>query len=588
MEESSELTQSYHAEVNVLTHAEHQPSEHLENTGAASAAVKTVGIVQERGLTESSTQTGDGNVNEAFKGDINIVQKVAEYLQSSYLSRSRSNSTCTDLSDLHGNGSDKGDNLVKTPHRKDKTHKLKPQTPKSPEEIKTIIGTYSDILSKSQKHKQDKMNQSSQKPNLTESDKHIVRKSVSRRLSSQSLPEDLLRSKSQTTSSINIVVTDPWMTARKTPSQSSVDIDSKSDKHSDLNTPRKKMSSACETGVTQQISESYRLENQHIGVSQENETIKEIELSYDNSNKCQNVNSSITAKKKLHLDIERKNDDNDSSNSENISCAEKLTPNKQKKPVIQISMPFLIVEKIDSSKFLNDVAKKSSSAKASPKGNENENFANKVCLSSTTSNKQNIFSIKPTEAWTVNTDKGKTVISKQKTVLSGGVDIGQNRELVEEIRTVSSERDDIFAQDKEVAVSQNSQKKGKDNSSLQFVTEQTLESEISARQNNQIVKPYYLKSLRSKRKLKRRLSAEKRNSLHRQAGGNSSQVLSGVSPPSVSSRVSPQAVSGSFVASTQNFSPNHGTDPKDPFCFHGTQSQSSPVEVGIYTSKMYQ
>lgn len=603
VEESSELTQSYNANVNVLTYTKHKPSEHLENTGEASAAVQTAGTVRERRLTESSTQTADGKVNDAFEGDINVVQKVAEYLQSGYSPRSRSNSTCTDLSDLHGDGSDKGDNLMKTPHRKDRTDKLKTPTPKSPQEIKTIIRTYSDILSKSQKHKQkhdDKMSPSSQKPNPTESDKHIVGKLVPRRLSSQSLPEDLLRSKAQTTGSSN-VVTDPWMTARKTSAQSSVDIDSKSDKHIELNSPRKEMSGASETGVTQQLSESFRPETERVGVSQENETITESGLSHDKLNKCQDVIGgkfpcSTTGKKKLHIDKERKNNEKNSSSSENISCAEKLilTPSKQKKPVAQTSLSFLTLEKVNSPKSLNDVAKQTSSAKANvPQGNENDNFVNKTYLSSTTPNQQKKISLKPTEAWTVTTEKPRTVISKQETsVLSDSIDTGQNRELVEGNMTETAERehcnpkgsrDDNFAQDKEVAVSQNSQKKGKDNSSLQFITEQTLESEISASRNKRTVKPYYSKSLRSKRKVKRRLSAEKRNSLHRPAGGHSSQIVSDVvSLPSVSSRVSPQPVSGSFVASTQKFSPNHGTDAQDPYSFHGTQSQSSPVKVGLY------
>lgn len=170
---------------------------------------------RERHLTESSTQTVD-KTDQAFEcADVNPVQKVAEYLQSGgFSSRSRTSSTCTDLSDPHGDGSEKGDNVMKTPQSKgagrgerkrtpstlSRRESIERKSPKSPGEIQDILKTYSTIITKSQ-HKQkarnnEEMNSpTSQRPNVAETGTWVGGKLVPRRLSTQSLPEELLRNK---------------------------------------------------------------------------------------------------------------------------------------------------------------------------------------------------------------------------------------------------------------------------------------------------------------------------------------------------------------------------------------------------------
>lgn len=170
---------------------------------------------RERHLTETSTQTVD-KTDQAFEcADVNPVQKVAEYLQSGgFSSRSRTSSSCTDLSDPHGEGSEKGDNVMKTPQSKgvgrgerkrtpstlSRRESIERKSPKSPGEIQDILKTYSTIISKSQ-HKQkarnnEEMNSpTSQRPNVAETSTWVGGKLVPRRLSTQSLPEELLRNK---------------------------------------------------------------------------------------------------------------------------------------------------------------------------------------------------------------------------------------------------------------------------------------------------------------------------------------------------------------------------------------------------------
>ncbi|KAH3698344.1 hypothetical protein DPMN_085863 [Dreissena polymorpha] len=92
---------------------------------------------------------------------MNIVQKVTEYLTGTY-QRSGSNSTCTDLSDLHADGSEKGESGLKSPQlttpgksgtlkSRSRRGSTEQRSPKSPHEIQTIIQTYSNILQKSVK-----------------------------------------------------------------------------------------------------------------------------------------------------------------------------------------------------------------------------------------------------------------------------------------------------------------------------------------------------------------------------------------------------------------------------------------------------
>ncbi|XP_052279306.1 uncharacterized protein LOC127877445 isoform X1 [Dreissena polymorpha] len=159
----------------------------------------------EKRVTESATQTTENKPCVPFEDvDMNIVQKVTEYLTGTY-QRSGSNSTCTDLSDLHADGSEKGESGLKSPQlttpgksgtlkSRSRRESTEQRSPKSPHEIQTIIQTYSNILQKSVKKQQERKDSvlaSSQ--TFTNQGEFVERSSIPRRLSTQSLPEHLLR-----------------------------------------------------------------------------------------------------------------------------------------------------------------------------------------------------------------------------------------------------------------------------------------------------------------------------------------------------------------------------------------------------------
>ncbi|XP_053405315.1 TP53-binding protein 1-like isoform X2 [Mercenaria mercenaria] len=571
-EEGTDMTQSYEANLNIQTdvngNKEQISSKKSENISSA-VSVEGQGTTRMRRLTESSTQTADGKM-EAFESvDINVAQKVADYLQSGIASRSRSNSTCTDLSDLPGEGSEKGDNLMKTPQRKDRPDKLKTPTalkrresadqrsPKSPQQIQSIIKTYSDILKKKHKEKtktDDKIGPSSQKPNPIVIEEDNKRKMVPRQLSSQSLPEELLRTKhgrqTPTGSLSGTQSGDQWMTARKPDSQLSVESESKSDKISEVNSPKRDLTNS-ETGVTQDLSKSFRPhseledvlhDSEPVVISQDN-MITETEIPTEKLRKRKgspNTNEEATVKQSPRK-VEDKSKDKKSS-SDNVSATEKLvlTPSKQNKASAKTTPPFLTLERVDSPKKMIDRVKVTEVSEADiPVGTENENFVRNKDHTVSTHRKQKTLSLKPKE----------TLI-------------------------ITSADNEIC--DQNTAVKQNSQRTNSSNPSPKRATLQRADTEVLS-ETNPSRKPYYAKSLRSKKKVKRRLSAEKRNiSRRRTASLSPTTVLSGASPPVVSSRSSQQTVSGSFVASTQKFSPKHKGEGHDVYGFHGTESQPSP------------
>ncbi|KAH3729270.1 hypothetical protein DPMN_055237 [Dreissena polymorpha] len=166
---------------------------------------------------------------------MNIVQKVTEYLTGTY-QRCGSNSTCTDLSDLHADGSEKGESGLKSPQSttpgksgtlksRSRRESTDQRSPKSPHEIQTIIQTYSNILQKSVKKQQERKDSvlaSSQ--TFTNQGEFVERSSIPRRLSTQSLPEHLLRPRSSYVSlqqhpTTSQLLTEEWMSPRRPATQ---------------------------------------------------------------------------------------------------------------------------------------------------------------------------------------------------------------------------------------------------------------------------------------------------------------------------------------------------------------------------------
>ena len=212
------------AEAITVCDVDKQPLTAAESQGNEAVVGETR---RERHSTESSTQTIPKPADDAFESlDVNVVQKVAEYLQSGYGpgSRSRTSSTCTDISDPHPEGSEKGEILLKTPVGKAKRERVR--TPsgrtsrmgstdsvakKSPQEIRDIVQTYSSILSK-RHHKHKSINPqdthtgspTSHRPNITDEHMDSAGKlMIARRLSTQSLPDELLRSKDHQAASLS-------------------------------------------------------------------------------------------------------------------------------------------------------------------------------------------------------------------------------------------------------------------------------------------------------------------------------------------------------------------------------------------------
>ncbi|WAR00361.1 hypothetical protein MAR_024733 [Mya arenaria] len=198
------------------------------------------GNVRERRLTESSTQTQEGKPKSVFEGvDVNVVQKVAEYLTSGYAPRSRTNSTCTDISDQHGEGSEKSDSVMKTPqprkamdkHRSPGSSRMRRESSdqKSPQEVKDIVKTYSNILQKSamkQKQREEMRETATTSSQRTNPESVLPSKAaVPRRLSTQSMPDGVhssyIKSSQQFTATLNRTLSSQpdWITAKKPTSQ---------------------------------------------------------------------------------------------------------------------------------------------------------------------------------------------------------------------------------------------------------------------------------------------------------------------------------------------------------------------------------
>lgn len=157
-------------------------------------------FAETRQLIESSTQTLVEKVVVTMDvRDLQAVQKVEEYLQSGCHPRSRTSSTSTEHSDLHADMMEKCENN-KTPHRmKTSLNKRDSdvKSPKSPKEIQDILKKYSDIILKTQQKQKAKapndISPGSQTSNHRES--VVPGHLIPRRLSTQSLPEDLIQTK---------------------------------------------------------------------------------------------------------------------------------------------------------------------------------------------------------------------------------------------------------------------------------------------------------------------------------------------------------------------------------------------------------
>ena len=553
MDNDTETTQSYQANIAVQTDVnDNDKQEHSSSHDAGS--VENVHMPEKtrvRRLTESSTQTAGSKVDTLDNVDINVVQKVADYLQSGLHSRSRSNSTCTDLSDFHGDGSEKGDSVMKTPQRKDRIDKLKTPTslsrrdsadqrsPKSPSEIQSIIKTYSDILKKQKQKpkKDDKVVPTPQKPYPAASEEAGGKvKLVPRRLSSQSLPEDLIRAK-QGTKTPTSSACDPWMTARKPQSQLSVESDTKSDKISELDSKKDKT-----TGLTQVLSKSFKphregdnaSHSEPIVISQDarmETELEALEKSEKNKNRFDNAEESSCVRNVDEKIIEQ------SSDSKKVSDNLLLTPDKHKKGNAIHSPPFLTLERVDSPKKITEITKELQLD--IPVGTENENFIhdNKSVF---TQGKQNVLSLKPKDTLIVKGADSKNCDSN------------------------------------ETAGTRKGARKCDSNLSPSITSLQKGDTQV-LKENNESRKPYYARSLRNKKKIKRRLSAEKRNISRRRNTSISPTLSSSGGTPVMSSRVS-QPTSDSFVASTQKFSPNNKDD---VYGFHGTESQSPAEKVHV-------
>ena len=249
-----------------MTRHERHVSETSTQTADGAAIVTGVAgtldvTKRERHASDTSTQTADGaaivtgdagQIEKLFEGvDASVVQKVAEYLQGgiSPQTRSRTSSTCTDTSDLHGDGSEKSDGTamkspqsgkvgsdkLKTPgtskKRRRKSGEQTPvNNPKSPQEIQNILKSYSQILLKSAQ-KQKKR----EEMGLSQSQMSVLDGSqaggsvISRQLSTQSLPDNASPGKSSQPSTPVLQRTmstqsSKWMSAVKPHSQANVTL----------------------------------------------------------------------------------------------------------------------------------------------------------------------------------------------------------------------------------------------------------------------------------------------------------------------------------------------------------------------------
>lgn len=486
--ESVDMTQSYDANVtiksNVDGNKDKQKLDIEENIELSSVAKLSPfmddGRTRVRILTESCTQTAEDKPVDAFENmDVSVVQKVAEYLQSGYSSRSRTSSTCTELSDLLGDGSEKGENFPKTPQRrKDRSDQTKitntlsrresadQRTPKSPKEIQNILKTYSNILKKKHKHrdrvKDDKCIPSSQRPNPAENDADRAGKMVARRMSSQSLPDELLRTKSESQAPVSLTrnisqagAFDQWMTARKHESQASVESVGKSDRVSEVNSPRKELS---QTGVTQDLSKSFKP---------------------DSVNKTPDT---VSARDTEHVvsGIDGYNSDHTSGNMKYMH----RTTDSNNRTAVEYKKKMKSVDMVLDSNNQNN-----SCSLHIPTGAENEDFVHlKETLVAAPNNQQKV-SLQPSEL----------IIELD----------GMNEETIQ----------------RNTRLIETPGKMTPDNTPPSITTPENTTPAKTMSANS---KPYYAKSSRNKKKAKRRLSAEKRNELRRVVDGPSPQTVSGV------------------------------------------------------------